>query len=186
MKKILVAIIAILLPMFIIAQDLSAYGVTLGDSKYVVEDILQGKGDKIKYSTNKLGEDVLAVSSPSIGGVNFDRVSFIFNKANKLRMISFWSSDSRGTGTPGMPWEAEFHRKASKCKNAALTMSQNLTLKYGEPISYTENKAIWQFGNQRITLDYIYIYQYDSYGWIDHEVSVSLQYSIIDTANADY
>ena len=186
MKKILAAIIVLLMPIFVIAQNLSAYGVSLGDSKYVVEDELESKGKKIKYSTNKYGEEIYRVSNPSIGGVYFDSVSFVFNDENKLRLISFYASDPRGTGTLGMPWEAEFKRQAAKCKNAFLTMSQNLVLKYGEPIAYSDSTAMWQIGDQRITLDYKYVYQYDQFGWIDHEVSVSLQYSIIDLNSADY
>ena len=172
--------------MSVFSQNLSAYGVKLGDSMYTVEDVLNDKGKKIKHSTNRKGENLISISNPSIGGAYFDSVAFIFNHNNKLRLISFYASDSRGTGTPGAPWEAEFHRKAAKCKNAFLTMSQNLILKYGNPTAHSDKTAIWQMGCERIQLEYNYIYNYDQFGWIEHEVNVSLTYEIVDVDNADF
>lgn len=186
MKRILTVICALFwMSIGAFSQSLSAYGVTLGDDKYEVESILEDKGKRIKYLTNKKNEDLFKISNPSIGGASFDSGTFRFNKKGKLCYISFSSSDG-GTGDPGMPWEAQFHRKAEECKKAFLTMAQNLKQKYGVPDSHSNTSAIWQMGNERISLNYDYIYEYNSYGWVDHHVSVGLKYEFIDIDNADF
>ncbi|MEE0864276.1 MAG: hypothetical protein U0L61_03995 [Alistipes sp.] len=186
MKKYLFLAMILLTPMSVFSQSLSAYGVSLGDSIYEVENVLEDKGKTVKHSTNKRGEDLLRISNPSIGGASFDSVAFVFNKNDELRLISFYTGDTGGTGTPGAPWEAEFNRTATKCRNAFLTMSQNLVAKYGEPTAYSNSTAIWQMGNEKIELVYKYIYEPDQYGWILHEVSVSLTYEMIDLENSDF
>lgn len=187
MKRILFVLIAVLsLPISIYSQNLSAYGVSLGEYQYKVENILENKGKSIKYDTNKNGETLLEVSSPTIGGVNFDYGTFVFNKEGKLRAMTFQSYDPPGTGDPGTQWETRFRSKANKCKNSFLTMVQNLPLKYGAPSIYTDTSATWQLGNQSISLKYEYKYEYNSYGWVDSFVSVSLTYKLINPSDVDY
>lgn len=186
--KIILSIICALfwVPIGAFSQSLSAYGVTLGDDKYEVESILENKGKRVRYDTNNIGEDLLKISNPTIGGAKFESGTFIFNKKGKLRSIYFFSTEIGGTGTPGMPWEAQFHRKAEEYKKTFLTMTQNLKQKYGVPDTYTNTSAIWQIGNERITLNFKYKYEYDSMGWIDHHAGVNLEYEFIDINNVDY
>lgn len=187
MKRILSVLVAMLLvPIGMLSQSLSAYGVSLGEYKYEVENILENKGKSIKHSTNKYGEALLKISNPSIGGASFDTGTFIFNEDDKLRSMTFFSYDLGGYGSPGMPWEAKFHRKAEECQNAFLKMAQNLKLKYGTPDTYSNTSAIWQKGNERISLEYEYQYEYDQFGGVNHHVSVTLKYEQIDLDNADY
>lgn len=187
MKRILFVLIAVLsLPISIYSQNLSAYGVSLGEYQYKVENILENKGKSIKYDTNEEGETLLEISNPSIGDVNFDYGTFIFNKDDKLRTMSFGSYDAGAFGMPGAPWEAQFHRKANECKNAFLTMAQNLQFKYGAPSTYTDTSATWQRGNQRISLEYVYKFEYNSYNTIDSYVSVRLTYKLINPSDVDY
>lgn len=186
MKQFLLVTIAILtIPISLHSQNLSAYGVTLGEDKYNVENVLENKGKSIKYDTNKKGNAVLRISYPRIGDAYFDNGTFVFNDDDELCSISFSSVDG-GTGNPGMPWEARFQRKAQECKNAFLKMAQNLKLKYGSPDTYSNTSAIWQKGNERISLEYDYQYEYNQFGWIDSHVSVLLKYEQIDLDNADY
>lgn len=187
MKRFLLLVVVILsMSINVFSQGLSAYGVSLGEKKYKVENSLENKGKKVKYSTNKKGEALLKISNPIIGGASFDTGTFGFNDDDKLRFITFFSHDPGGTGDPGMPWEAKFHRKAEECKNTFLKMIQNLKLKYGTPDTYSNTSAMWQKGNERISLEYEYQYEYNQFGWVDHNVSVTLKYELIDLENADY
>lgn len=187
MKRILFVLIAILsLPISIYSQNLSAYGVSLGEYQYKVKNILENKGKSVKYDTNKEGETLLKIINLSIGDVNFESGTFIFNKDDKLHEMIFSSSDATFFGMPGGPWEARFHRKANECKNAFLTMAQNLQIKYGAPSTYTDTSATWQRGNQRISLEYGYKFEYNSYNTIDSHVRVCLTYKLINPSDVDY
>ncbi len=185
-RNISIALFVLLLqPICLLGQTLSVYGVSLGDEKYKVENVLENKDKKINYGTTKAGIEYLKITSPNIGGVTFEGCNFYFNEVDELYRVTFYSSDA-GTGTPGMPWEARFRRKAQECKNGFLTMSQNLTSKYGRPSTYSDTKAIWQKGNERITLEYEYQYENTQYGAIDSAVGVWLTYEIIDFNEVDY
>ena len=187
MKKYLLLAIAILLtPMSVFSQNLSAYGVSLGDSKYTVERVLVNKDKKVKYDTSSKGEECITISYPSIASVTFDMASFTFDKNDKLHRICFSSADYGAYGMPGAPWEAIFRSKTEECKNIFLVMSQNLILKYGNPTVSSNQSAIWQMGNKRIELEYTYYYNYNQYNTIDSGVRVGLTYSVLDVTNSDF
>lgn len=187
MKRILyLTVIALLLPINVFSQSLSAYGVSLGENKYKVESILKNKGKSVKHGNNSNGTTYLAISNPSIGGASFDRCVFEFNNYNKLFEINFSSSDATFAGYPGGPWEATFNRKVNECKNSFVTMAQNLKLKYGTPDTYSDTSIIWQKGKERISLVYKYKYEYNQYGFIDSEVRVDLRYETINLNGVDY
>lgn len=90
MKRFLLLVVVILsMSINVFSQGLSAYGVSLGEKKYKVENSLENKGKKVKYSTNKKGEALLKISNPIIGGASFDTGTFGFNDDDKLRFITF-------------------------------------------------------------------------------------------------
>lgn len=187
MKKNIIALFVLIFQStFLLGQNLSVYGLELGDSKYRVEAVLESKGKTVTSGTTKKGVDYLKVTYPNIGGVNFDACSCYFNGSDDLYKVIFYSGDVGGTGTPGMPWESTFRSKTNECKRAFSTMLQNLTMKYGQPSMATEEYVTWQIQDQKITLEFEYQYERDQYGWIVHSVYVRLNYEKVDYSSVDY
>ena len=186
MKKMFLIISLFVISMNALAQNLAVYGVSFGDDMYSVKSVLEEKGKKVKSGTTQTGYEYLEIKSPSVGGAKFERGFFRFDSSDRLSFISFSSQDIGGTGDPGMPWEAEFLRKAKSYNQTFMTMYQNLRMKYGSPSTATDGMAMWQFGNQRITLEYNYNYEYNAFGWIDHSASVFLRYEVVDVDSLDF
>lgn len=184
-KVIIIALFVLLNSTFSFGQNLSVYGLEIGDSKYRVESVLESKGKTVKSGTTDKGTEYLKVTYPNIGGVTFDGCSCYFNSNDELYRVAFYSSYG-GTGDPGMPWEDRFRRKTNECKNTFSTMLQNLVMKYGEPTTVSDEYVTWQIYNQRIKLEFTYQYDRNQYGWIDSWVSVGLEYEKIDLNSVDF
>ena len=132
--------------MCLTAQNLSVYGVTLGDSKYKVQNVLENKGKSIKKNRTKEGIQYFKVTNVNIGGADFASASFNFDNNGTLYKVGIYSQSSGGLGSPGMPWENEFRRLAKSNEYLFMTMSQNLKMKYGEPTVESDNRIVWKIG----------------------------------------
>ena len=185
MKKNIIALLVLMLQStFLLGQNLSVYGLELGDSKYRVEAVLESKGKTVSSGTTKKGS-YLRVTYPNIGGVEFDHCNCSFNHRDELYIVTFSSNDA-GLGTAGMPWESAFRSKTNECKRAFSAMLQNLTMKYGQPSMASEEYVTWQINDQRIILEFAYRYNREAYNTIDHAVSVILKYEKVDYSSVDY
>lgn len=191
MKKFLFLIAILFFSINCIAQQLTAYGVSLGESKYKVKSSLLDKGKTIESGIiENDGRECFKISSVVIDGVNFDEAFFRFNQDGILELMRFNCEPDAGTGTPGMPWEARFLNNARRYNQIFQKMYQNLVMKYGNPSSSIAGgvkcEAVWQMGNQRIELEYTYQYERASYGAIDTFTSVSLGYITVDINSSDF
>lgn len=184
-------LITIFLSINCVAQRLTAYGVSLGDSKYKVESTLSHKGKTVRSGIiEDDGREYLEISSVVIGGVEFDEAFFRFNQDDKLELIRFNCEADGGTGSPGMPWEARFLNRARRYNQIFQKMYQNLVMKYGNPSSSIAGavkcEAVWQMGDQLIELEYTYQYERASYGAVDFFTGLSLGYKTMDMNSNDF
>lgn len=65
-KVIIIALFVLLISTFSFGQNLSVYGLEIGDSKYRVESVLESKGKTVKSGTTKKGIEYLKVTYPNI------------------------------------------------------------------------------------------------------------------------
>lgn len=86
MKKNII-ILLLLYSMSILSQNLSVYGVSLGEKKYIVENILVGKGNTIKYDKTDDGRVFFRIDSPILGEVKYGFANFYIDKNNLVNKI---------------------------------------------------------------------------------------------------
>lgn len=184
-NNVIVLLMLILQSAFLFGQNLSVFGLELGDSKYQVKVLLENKGKTVKSGKTEKGIDYLQVAYPNIGGVRFDGCSCYFNSSNELYKVCFYSSDG-GYGTAGMPWESAFRSKTNECTRIFAAMLQNLTMKYGQPTIATAEYVAWKINDQKIILEFEYRYDRKPYNAIEHWVRVGLTYEKVDYNSVDY
>lgn len=184
--KNVVLLLFVFFPMFMLAQNLSVYGISLGDNKNKITNVLVAKGKEISYDTSDSGKQFLRITSPKIGDVTYRIGNFYFDKNNRLNKVVFAQFGDGGYGDPNGAWVSGFQLQVNACEKIFITMYENLKLKYGAPRSSSKNNIIWQKGNQRITLEWAYRYDRDQSGWIHHEVRTGLVYEIIDINTSDF
>lgn len=186
MKHKLILILFAFFPLCLVAQNLSVYGVSLGDRKYKVQRVLENKGKSIKNGTASNGDKYLSISNVNIAGLDFNTANFYFKNNETLKEVYFISRVSGGLGDPGQPWEAEFHQLAKHNEYLFITMAQNLKIKYGDPNFESNDRLIWNKGKGQIELEHTYKFDENAYGFIDFWTRVCLSYKLIDVNSLDY
>lgn len=165
------------------AQNLSVYGLSLGDSKDRAINVLNNKGKQLNYGKTDDGFEYIKITNPQIGGTYYDG-STIYFKNNKLYKIVFYSGDGGACG-PDSPWLNTFRHITEKCKQTFTKMNYNLKMKYGKPNVDSENLAIWQIDTQKITIEYEYKYNENFYS-VNASVWTGITYEKIDFNSLDY
>lgn len=181
-----IIILLLLYSMSILSQNLSVYGVSLGEKKYIVENILVGKGKTIKYDKTDDGRVFLRIDSPILGEVKYGFANFYIDKNNLVNKIIFVLHGDAGLGAPNGPWASGFRQQSIACERAFITMFGTLKMKYGEPNIESKNNIVWIKKNQRISLEWTYRYDKDAMGWIIFDVRTALVYEKIDVHSSDF
>lgn len=163
------------------------YGVSLGDSKYSVENGIkaQGKIGEWKYSSSSQ-QDYYHITNAKIGGCIFDVGNFFFTN-NELCYVVFASGET-STVDPSHPSNplAQFENKARNYRLTFEELADLLNDKYGTPFQYSSNMIVWKEGGRKIALEYRYSKENFGYGWYDVQTGVSLKYEIIGTSSGNY
>lgn len=180
MKKAIFVILMTLCLMPAAAQTAikSVYGVSLGDSRSVVESSLQRQGKTLKNGTTKKGVPYVSIKSPRLGDCTFQGGSFYFN-AGTLDRVVFYSSDG-GSMDPDFSGPnnayAAFSSTVSRFQSIYNIMRGDLADKYGSPAIDTEDKCVWRAGKNEIVLTFENKDDTNQYGWHDCWVRVALEY----------
>ena len=184
MKNILVALVLLFSSSIFTYGQVSFYGVKLGDRKSSVESTLDSKGIRYSEETLKNGNEFIGISYPEIAGVEFNRGGLVFEDYTLIKGW-FQCGPNAGTGDPSMPWHSQFINDAKRWAGYYDLLYQKLIKKYGRPSIDTDEYVEWNIGNAKISIKFTFEYENNNYGWIEHNSSLLLEYSLSKDKN-DY
>lgn len=184
MKNILVVFVFLFSSSILTYSQVSFYGVKLGDRKSSVERTLDSKGIRYSEETLENGNELIEIPYPEIAGIEFNRGGLLFEDYT-LISGSFQCGPDGGTGDPSMPWHSQFINNAKRWAGYYDLLYQKLNSKYGRATIDTDEYVEWSIGETKISLKFIFEYETNNWGWIDHNASLILKY-YINKDNNDY